>query len=111
VLINDRLLLDESFASAADANTFFADLWFDLGAMPTDRDLLQFEIHSTMLLNQPSAGYGLGFAFGNGTVPSVDDGPMLSAVPEPGSASLAALTLVLCGLRRRRLPGEAKLVS
>ncbi len=100
VSVNQRLILSESFTSVSDANDFFSDLYFDLGAMPGDREMLSFDIRSTMLLDQPSTGFGLGFAFGNGTVPMSFGSPSFSAVPEPGTATILGLAILVGSLRR-----------
>lgn len=98
-----RMLFDESFTSGSEAADFFDNLMLDLGSMPLDRELMEFEFDVNMTFDDASDQFGIGFVFGNANGEQ-SAGPLnFSAVPEPGSISiLSILAIYGCSRRRRR---------
>ncbi|MFT7632228.1 MAG: hypothetical protein ACI87E_003279, partial [Mariniblastus sp.] len=108
---NDESFIQETFLTLDEANSFFDDALFDMGAMGESGSLAKVEFNLAILIDNPMDSFNFNFVFGNADSRSSSFGNSTSmessfaAVPEPtGGIVTAILALGLFHQRRRSKP-------
>ncbi|MEL7498940.1 MAG: PEP-CTERM sorting domain-containing protein [Planctomycetota bacterium] len=101
IMHNSLTLVDQTFTSSDDAVAYLDSRLLNLGQMPLDRELIEFQFNVNMTFDDAADQFGFGFVFGNANArPPVFSS--FNAVPEPGSTLALGMLLLAVGFRRRR---------